>query len=216
MTFQESQKYLLETRRLTPASIREHNVAFCSRQGYLYAGTTYPKDFTQLENTYFNCLIFPIYDLFGAPVAIMSRRMYDSKNKYVNSATSNIFTKGRHLYGLDKSWPFILKENQAIVVEGIFDFIQLYQSGVKNVVCMMGTSLSETQLALISRFTTNVVVLPDPDRAGIRAGNKIKRKSEGRSVNCTFVQLPGKLDPDEMVINEGPDRLRDYIANFPR
>lgn len=215
MTYVEAKKYLLDTRKLTPATLEEHNVAFCNRQGYLYAGTTYPKDFAQLEDTYFNCLIFPIYDLYGAPIAIMSRRMYDSRNKYVNSATSNIFTKGRHLYGLDKSWKHILKQNQVIVTEGIFDFLQLYQSGITNVVSMMGTSLSDTQTALLSRFTTNIVVLPDPDKAGIRAGNKIK-KANNKFVHCSFVQLPNKLDPDEFVIKEGADTLRNYIATSAR
>lgn len=211
MTYSEATQYLLSSRNLTTETIRDNNVAFCSKQGWLYAGTTYPKDFTQLEFKYFDCLVFPIYDLYSEPIAIMCRRMSDVKPKYINSTASNIFTKGKHLYGLNKSWPHILAANQAIVVEGIFDFLQLYQSGVKNVVSMMGTNLSETQTALLSRFTDNLVILPDPDRAGDKAGNKIK-KASSKFVKCSYVQLPDKLDPDELVIKFGPEALRAHIT----
>lgn len=211
MTYLEATKYLLDDRKLTKETIKENNVAFCSKQGWLYASTTYPKDFTQLQFQYFDCLVFPIYDLYGTDIGIMARRMHDSKSKYVNSATSDLFSKGRHLYGLNKSWPYILAANQAIVVEGIFDFLQLYQSGIRNVVSMMGTNLSDTQTALLSRFTDNLVILPDPDKAGDRAGSKI-RKASSKFVKCSFVQLPDKLDPDEMVIRSGPDALRNHIT----
>lgn len=211
MTYLEAVKYLLEDRRLTQETIREHKVAFCSKQGWLYAGTNYPKDFTQLEFQYFNCLVFPIYDLYGVDVGIMARRMGDIKPKYINSATSDIFSKGKHLYGLDKSWPFILATNQAIVVEGIFDMLQLYQSGIKNVVSMLGTNLSETQTALLSRFTDNIVVLPDPDGAGDRAGHKIKKAST-KFIKCSYIQVPDHLDPDEYVLRDGPEALRKHIA----
>lgn len=210
MTYKESQSYLLDKRQLTPATIAEFNISFCSRQGYLYAPTTYPTEFTQLERQFFDCLIFPVQDLYGESIAVMSRRMYDSKNKYVNSANSNKFTKGRHLYGLNKSHPYILEANQAIVVEGLFDFLQLYQNGVRNVVAMMGTSISDHQVALLSRFTDNVVILPDSDAAGVHSGNK-HVKSLQKYVKCQYVRLPTKQDPDELLLDIGAKAFLEHI-----
>lgn len=210
MTYLESQSYLINERKLLPSTIQEYNIAFYDRKGYLFAGTSYPKEFTQLSEFYADSLIFPIYDLYGECVGIQTRRMYPSKNKYVNSANSNIFTKGRHLYGLDKSYKDILEQNQVIVTEGLFDSIQLRQQGIKNVVSIMGTALSDTQAALLSRFTNNVVLLLDPDPAGERASNKHLRKLE-KHLNCKQVHIPTKQDPDEFIIQEGVDKFKQLI-----
>lgn len=211
MTYQEVHNYLLKDRKLSLATIREHNIAFYSKKGYLYAPASYPKDFAQLQDVYSDSLIFPIYDLYGDPVGIMTRRMYPSKSKYVNSSNDNKFTKGKHLYGLHLSHSHILQANQAIVVEGIFDFLQLYQSGVKNVVSMMGVALSPTQIALLSRFTNNIVVLPDPDAAGDRFGHKSARLIE-KYAQCSYVKLPENLDPDEYICKVGADKFREVIS----
>jgi DNA primase len=213
MTYQEIQKYLIEERKLTPETIKAYNIAFYSRKGFLYAGTTYPTDFTQLQDLYTDSLIFPIYDLYGEPIGIMARRMYESKSKYINSSNDNKFTKGRHLYGLDKAWPYILKEDKVIVVEGQFDQIQLFQSGIKNVVCMMGTAFSPTQLSLLRRFTKNIIVLTDPDEAGKKSAEKIKKISNGKAT-VTYCKLPNKQDPDEFIITEGVEKFKELINNI--
>lgn len=212
MIYSEATKYLTQERGLTPETITEHNLAFCNKQGFLYAKTSYPKDFTRLEEKFFDSIIFPIYDVYGSPIGIMSRPFWNSRSKYINSTGSNLFTKGRHLYGLDKSHPYILKENQVIVVEGNFDFLALYQMGIRNTVAMMGTSLSETQIALLSRFTSNIIVLPDNDQAGIRAGQKSK-KVIGKHATCHYVTLPTKLDPDDWIRQIGTAAFKEYIAN---
>lgn len=210
MTPIESISYLQKERRLTPQTIEEFSIAFCSKEGYLYAPTSFPKQFTQLPSKFFDCLIFPICDIYGSPIAVMSRRMYPTKSKYVNSANDNIFTKGNHLYGLHKSYPYILQQNQAIVVEGLFDFLQLYQSGVKNVVSSMGTALSDTHIALLSRFTENVVMLPDPDKAGVKFG----KKGQGllnNYISGRYIKLPEGLDPDEFIIKNGTERFKQLV-----
>jgi DNA primase len=213
MTYQEVHKYLTEERKLTPETIKANNIGFFSKQGFLYAGTTFPIEFTQLTDMYSDSLIFPIYDMYGESIGIMARRMHEAKPKYINSSNDNKFTKGKHLYGLNRAIPYILQEDKVIVVEGQFDQIQLFQAGIKNVVCMMGTALSQHQLALLSRFTCNIIILTDPDVAGQKAATKIQNFSQSR-ITCTTLKLPTKQDPDEYIISEGVNKLKELINNI--
>lgn len=207
VNYTQSKDYLLNERKLSQETLDEFNVAFCDSSGYLYSNTTYPQDFTKLSNQFFNCLVFPIYDMYGKDIAVMARRMHSSPNKYVNSANSNVFTKGRHLYGLHKSYPHILKQNQVLVVEGLFDMLQLYQCGIKNVVSSMGVALTPHHLALLSRFTTNVVLILDPDQAGHKAAIKHQLFLQ-KYVSCRSVTIPEELDPDEYIVKVGPQNFK--------
>lgn len=213
MKYHEALKYLLEERQVSRSTLDEFNLAFCDPKGYLYAPTRYPKDFSVLNPMFLDCIVFPIYDLYGTCVAVMARRMHDSPSKYVNSANSNSFTKGKHLYGLHKSHPSILQKGYVIVTEGLFDFLLLYQNGITNVVSTMGTSLTNDHIALISRFTKKIIMLPDGDVAGTKFGNKSVIAAQ-RHVECVYLKLPTKQDPDEYVLQYGPDNFKQLIANL--
>lgn len=212
MTYKEFLIYLHCDRKITQETMEEFNISFIDKQGYLFAYTTFPEDFRQLLDIYYDSIIFPIYNLYNEPIAIMARKMCPSKSKYINSSNSDIYTKGRHLYGMNKSYPYILKENRVIVTEGTFDMLQLYQSGIKNVVGMLGTALTPTQVALLSRFTENIVVLPDPDKAGDKFGYK-SSKILDTHVNHRYVKLPVNMDPDEFVISNGVEELKKLIQH---
>lgn len=212
MTYKEATTYLSRERQLTPTTLQEYNVAFCDKKGHLYAGTKYPRDFTKLPEFYFDCIIFPIYDLYNEPVGVMARYMGGvSKNKYRNSSASNSFSKGRQLFGLDKAYPYILKEKRVIVVEGLFDQVQLYQQGIKNVVSTMGTTLTVHHIALLSRFASEIIVIPDPDKAGDKFGTK-SQKVAGKYISCRYVPLPTSEDPDELVLRIGPAAFKQLLS----
>ncbi|MEJ2104689.1 MAG: DNA primase, partial [Ignavibacteriaceae bacterium] len=106
-------------------------------------------------------LIFPIFSPNGRVVAFAGRVLdpKDTGAKYINSPESLIYIKGRILYGLSFAKDEIRRLDKAIIVEGYMDLISLYQSGVKNVVAVSGTALTDDQVQLLSRYTTNVVLL---------------------------------------------------------
>ena len=116
-------------------------------------------------------IIFPIFSPNGRVVAFAGRKLRedDSGGKYINSPESIIYIKGRILYGLSHAKDDIRKLDKAIIVEGYMDLISLYQAGVKNVVAVSGTALTDDQAQLLSRYTKNVVLLFDADAAGIKA-----------------------------------------------
>src|SRR5258707_1312443 len=109
-------------------------------------------------------LIFPVFDAQGKPIAFGGRTLDpEGEPKYLNSPETPAYTKGRHLYGLHLTPDEIRKENKAILVEGYFDLIPLYQLGVRNIVASLGTALTSEQAKLIARFARKVVVNYDGD-----------------------------------------------------
>ena len=116
-------------------------------------------------------IIFPIFSPNGRVIAFGGRVFQGEENiaKYLNSPESSIYLKRKSLYGLFHSKDEIRKLNKAILVEGYMDVIALYQHGIKNVVASSGTSLTDDQVRLLSRYTKNVVVIFDADEAGNKA-----------------------------------------------
>ena len=145
-------------------------------------------------------LIFPIYAEYGRVVGFGGRAINpEVEAKYINSPETLIYKKGKTLYGLNWTKGEIRKADKAIIVEGYMDFLALYSAGIKNVVASLGTSLTEEQAALLSRFTGEVFISYDNDEAG--------RKSTARSIPILFskglsvrvINLENAKDPDEFV-----------------
>ena len=158
-------------------------------------------------------LIFPIFSPNGRVVAFAGR-VLDSKDsgaKYINSPESLIYIKGRVLYGLSFAKDDIRRWDKAIIVEGYMDLISLYQSGVKNVVAVSGTALTDDQVQLLSRYTKNVVLLFDADVAGIKASMRSIEILLKRDMEVKIVSLPKGEDPDSYVNKYGKDEFEDLI-----
>jgi len=100
-----------------------------------------------------NRLMFPIFSLTGDCLGFGGRTLGSDKAKYLNSPESNLFHKGKILYGLYETAKHIRSEDRAIVVEGYMDCLALYQAGIKNVVAVLGTALTEDHAKLLRRFT---------------------------------------------------------------
>ena len=143
-------------------------------------------------------MIFPIHNITGKTIAFGARTLSREKNqpKYINSPETELYHKSKVLYGLYQSKLAIRKEDNCFIVEGYTDVISMHQAGVQNVVSSSGTALSEDQVKLIKRYTSNVTVLFDGDAAGIRASVRgIDMLLEG-DLNVRAVVLPEGEDPD--------------------
>jgi DNA primase len=169
-----------------------------------------------------NRLMFPIRDTYGKMVGF-GGRVLDPNDvpKYMNSPRTDLFDKGRLLYGLDMARQSIRRNDQAVIVEGYMDVIGLHQAAFDNAVSGMGTALTEDQFKLIKKFTRNIVLALDPDAAGEKAtlkGLETARQSMGQVNELTFdslahlhtesrlsadirvTSLPDGKDPDEIAL----------------
>ena len=109
-------------------------------------------------------VIFPIKSLSGRVLGFGGRIMKSSQKiaKYINSPESEVYNKSKVLYGIYESRQSIVKDDLCLLVEGYMDVLQFHQNGIKNVLASSGTSLTEDQITLISRLTSNIVLLFDP------------------------------------------------------
>jgi len=158
-------------------------------------------------------IIFPIFSPNGRVVAFAGRILNDKEKaaKYINSPESIIYTKGKVLYGLSFSKDDIRKLDKAIIVEGYMDLISLYQNGIKNVVAVSGTALTDDQVQLLSRYTKNVVLLFDADTAGIKASMRSIEILLRRDFDVKIATLPKDEDPDSYVIKFGSEAFENII-----
>ncbi len=160
-------------------------------------------------------IIFPIFSPNGRVVAFAGRILENRDNaaKYLNSPESLIYTKGKILYGLSFAKDEIRRQDKAILVEGYMDLISLYQSGIKNVVAVSGTALTEDQVLLLSRYTKNVVLLFDADAAGIKASMRSIELLLKRDMEIKIVSLPSGEDPDSYVNNYGREKFEELVRH---
>ena len=158
-------------------------------------------------------LIFPIFSPNGRVVAFAGRILdSDEKGaKYINSPESLIYSKSKILYGLSFAKDEIRRLNKAILVEGYIDLISLYQSGIKNVVAVSGTALTDDQVQLLSRYTKDVVLLFDSDTAGIKASMRSIELLLKQDMEVKIVSLPEGEDPDSYVNKFGKDKFDDLM-----
>ncbi|MGV8059538.1 MAG: DNA primase [Smithellaceae bacterium] len=158
-------------------------------------------------------LIFPIENVSGEIVAFGGRILDKGEPKYLNSPESPVYIKGRNLYGLNKTKEEIRKKGFALIVEGYFDLISLWNAGIGNVVASLGTALTREHLELLRRYTIEVVALFDPDEAGRKALDRSLELFLAMNMRARALVLPGGLDPDDYVKKFGPEKLTQLITN---
>jgi DNA primase len=169
----------------------------------------------RLHDRFSSRIIFPIFSPNGRVVAFAGRIMEEKEGsaKYLNSPESSVYHKGSILYGLSHAKDEIRKLDKAILVEGYMDLISLYQSGVKNVVAVSGTALTDEQIQLLSRYTKNVVLLFDADTAGIKASMRSIELLLKRDMEIKIVSLPAGEDPDSFVNKYGREKFEELIKH---
>lgn len=159
-------------------------------------------------------VIFPIFSPNGRVIAFGGRVLENQENtaKYLNSPESQIYSKRRSLYGLFHSKEDIRKLDRAILVEGYMDLVSLFQAGIKNVVASSGTSLTEEQVQLLSRFTKNIIILFDADPAGQRASLRSIEILLKQDFEVKVIALPKGEDPDSFIIKYGKEKFDEEVS----
>jgi DNA primase len=160
-------------------------------------------------------LIFPIENVFGEIVAFGGRVMETGEPKYLNSPESPVYIKGKNLYGLNKAKEEIRKKGFALIVEGYFDLISLWNAGIGNVVATLGTALTREHLELLRRYTLDVVALFDPDEAGKKALDRSLELFLSMNMHARALILPEGCDPDDYVKKYGKEKLGELIDLAP-
>ena len=160
-------------------------------------------------------IIFPICNDYGEVVAFSGRVLEANVQsaKYVNSPETPLFTKGRVLYGLNKSKRALIEANSAIVCEGQLDLISAFEAGIQNVIAPQGTAFTPEQARLLRRFVESVVLCFDSDQAGQEAvGRSIPALLES-GLDVRVASLPQGEDPDSLIRKSGAKRFREIVAH---
>ncbi|HEX5773396.1 MAG TPA: DNA primase [Geomobilimonas sp.] len=152
-----------------------------------------------------NRLIFTIADPQGRPIGFGGRVLDDSLPKYINSPESPIYHKSEVLFGVDLARQAMRSEGTAIIVEGYFDHLALFQAGVKNVVATCGTALTPGHLKLLQRYAGRFYTLFDSDSAGKKATFRAMELFLGENVSASVIELTAGEDPDSFLKKEGAE-----------
>lgn len=219
----------LRDRALTPRTIEELGLGYAPigrdglkarlvKQGFapalmLQSGLVLQRDNGELVDRFRNRLMVPICRDTGSVIAFGGRQMDPDQGgpKYLNSPETPIYSKSRTLYGLNLTKGGIRKAGLAVMVEGYFDFAQVYQSGAAPVVASCGTALTMQQAQLLRRFTSKIVLSFDPDAAGQGAAARSCELLVAEGFNVNVVVLDRGEDPDTFIRKQGPDRYRERL-----
>ena len=224
--------YFSSLRGFSDATIKRFGLGFCPSSGHRFSddarGAGYKEEFLlstglaiaresdgALRDRFYDRVIFPIHNISGRVVGFGGRTLRTDKKvaKYQNSPESEIYNKRRELYGLFFAKKAIQQEDMTILVEGYADVISMHQAGVENVVASSGTSLTEDQIRLISRFTNNITLMFDGDAAGVKAALRGVDLILKEGMNVKIVLLPEEHDPDTFARAHDSETLKAYIKD---
>lgn len=162
-----------------------------------------------LYDTFRNRLMFPVIDVRGNVIGFSGRILGDGEPKYLNSKETAVFSKGSNLFGLN-----LAKKSKAgyvILVEGNVDVVSLHQAGFDSAVASLGTSLTDEQARLISRYASEVILAYDSDSAGLKASGKAISIFEKLDVKVKVLRWRDAKDPDEFIKLKGAAAFRNLI-----
>jgi DNA primase len=209
-------------RRLTTATIKKYGLGFAPdtwdaltnhlrRQGFteeelLLADVSHRSKRGKLYDAFRNRVIFPIVDLRGNVIGFGGRVLDDSQPKYLNTAQTPVFDKGKNLFSMQfaKNAP----SKTMILAEGYMDVIAVNQAGFENVVATLGTAITADQARKISQYAKTVIIAYDSDAAGQAAAQKAMRHFSDVAVQTKIIRMKGAKDPDEYIRTFGTERFR--------
>ncbi len=157
-------------------------------------------------------LIFPIRDNQGQPIGFAGRVLDNSLPKYINSPESPLYHKSSVLFGSDLALRDIRQSGTAIIVEGYFDHLALYQAGVKNVLATCGTALTDGHITLLRKHAQRLCLLFDGDNAGRKATVRAMELCLEQSLPIYVISLPQGEDPDSFLQQQGAEAFQQRIA----
>ena len=224
-TAQNAQEYV-KKRKLTQNTLETFKIGFSGKFDELYKSLklqgfgekeilesrlVIKNDRGQFIDMYRNRLMIPICDIRGRVIAFGGRVLDDSKPKYINSPENVVYSKGRHLFGLNVAKKDCSKK--LLIVEGYMDAISLYQRGITNVVAALGTALTEQQGWLLRKSTEQVILGFDSDGAGQTAVARSMEILQKMGCDMRVLQIEGAKDPDEFVLKFGEGRFKLAMDN---
>jgi len=158
-----------------------------------------------------NRLLFTIADLHGQPIGFGGRVLDDSLPKYINSPESSLYQKSDVLFGIDLAKQSMREERSVVIVEGYFDHLALYRSGIRNVVATCGTALTKGHFQLIKRYADKVYLLFDSDSAGRKATLRAMELLLSEQMPCFVIELPEGDDPDSYLANHATGEFSELM-----
>lgn len=179
-------KYLMDKKKFTLSEIEHAGIA-AGRGGNLY-------------DRFNGRVIFPLFDHRGNPIGFAGRILpWDKRDtgKYINCPETPLYHKSSVLFGLNLTRSFIKKKKVAIVVEGEIDLISSYQAGIKNIVAIKGSALTEEQVRLLGRFAPKFILALDSDVAGDAAARRGIKVAGEIGVEVKVAKITGYKDPDD-------------------
>lgn len=150
-------------------------------------------------------ITFPICDVRGRVVGFGGRALNAQDVKYINSPESALYVKREHLYGLNVVVSTRRNVDRIVLVEGYMDVISLFDHGIDYVVASLGTALTPDQGKLLRRYTSEVIIAYDADRAGETAASRGMDILAAEGLNVRVARLPQGEDPDSLVRRYGPE-----------
>lgn len=151
-------------------------------------------------------IVFPIRDRRGRVIGFGARATkQDQVPKYVNSAETELYRKSQVLYGIDRARSAIAKAGRAVLVEGYTDVLALHQAGIEEAVGVMGTAITDQQVATLAGLAGELVLCLDADAAGQKAMLRAQQVAAGRQLRLRVATVPGGRDPAEFLTEDGGD-----------
>lgn len=218
-TAKPAQEYV-KTRKLNNSTLKSFLIGYSGTYNELYnylrtqgfsneeilaSSLVNKNDRGQYIDRFRNRLMIPIMDIRGKVIAFGGRVLDKSLPKYINSPENIVYTKGRHLFGLNVAKKGNL--DKIVIVEGYMDAISLYQRGITNVVASLGTALTEAQGRLLRKYAGQVIISYDSDGAGQAATMRGLEILKNLGCDVRILQMEGAKDPDEYVIKFGSGRF---------
>ena len=219
-----AQEYI-KKRKLSNETLKAFQIGFSGKFDELYkelkkqgfedreileSGLVNKNERGQYIDRYRNRLMFPICDVRGRVIAFGGRVLDDSKPKYINSPENVVYSKGRHLYGLNVAKKYDINK-RLLIVEGYMDVISLHQRDIHNVVASLGTALTQQQGYLLRNNTEQIILSYDSDEAGQTAKIRAMEILQNMGCDIRVLQMEGAKDPDEYVIKYGNARFQNLV-----
>ncbi len=225
---QTALEYVLKTRRFSKETALEWRLGYSPNTGTALADYAKGKGFSETElkaagltsqryrglgDMFRGRLMIPLQDPQGRVIGFTARLLEanDQAPKYINTPQTALYDKSRHVFGLHLAKEQIRRTKFVVLVEGNLDVIASHQAGVRQVVATAGTALTEPNLKALSRFTGDIRLSFDADRAGVAATERAIPIASKVGVSLSIIDIPSGKDPDEL-IKQAPELWKEAIT----
>ena len=214
---QQALEYIFKKRQFSKEIVLEFRLGYAPNNGRALMDYLKSKDFSDKEiqgaglsarayrggtqDMFRGRIMVPLQDAQGRVIGFTARLLDDQPNapKYINTPQTILYDKSRHVYGLHLAKESIRKSKYVVLVEGNLDVIASHQAGVRMTVATAGTALTEQHLKALSRFTGDIRLSFDADKAGINATERAIPIASKVGVSLSIITIPSGKDPDELI-----------------